>query len=600
MVDRLSSRIARRVIVAGAALALGAARAEEPTAPVLLPSAAGALERAIKGLAPPWRYDDIRLERDHVVVHACAAPAPPTPSCFTARLDAASAGCIGRAAGPFCLRFTGGGTAEAGEAMATAMRDVDGAAVWSRPAPEAHDPDAPPAEAPRPGLVFLVCLALVVVPAAAGALAGGALRRLRRKRLAGSAAAAACVVVPALAAVALGVRWPVVGIWDAALVGLTAGVGLVFAAHRALAGWQEKLVALAALVLCLLGLEAATRALLPRPPAFPVGATPHLGLADALRADARAAPSEARNKDIVCQVVYGDGYPGLYDGPGDPRLVLPARYRPRAGATRRVLHVGDSMVFGFGVAARDTFVAELGRLEPGVEHTNGGVPALAPDGYLALTRAWLAAARPDAVVIYLFEGNDLRDLDGPYPCCGFRPLVDDERPGAPLTCPTAVVPDLGRAGWTWLRYNSPPPYLVRALVDHSVAAAWVGAALITAGQAHSAGGGGSPATQLRHLSTIVAAARDELAARGVALSVVVLPMRGWVEARDARPHPAPEMAAAVRALGVPVLDASDVLREPARHGEHLFVGDGSDVHLNSAGHALVARWLHAMLAAPPP
>ena len=46
-----------------------------------------------------------------------------------------------------------------------------------------------------------------------------------------------------------------------------------------------------------------------------------------------------------------------------------AQLRP---GSKRVLHVGDSMVEGVGVSPNETFVAELGRLAPGVDQINAG------------------------------------------------------------------------------------------------------------------------------------------------------------------------------------------------------------------------------------
>jgi hypothetical protein len=51
-------------------------------------------------------------------------------------------------------------------------------------------------------------------------------------------------------------------------------------------------------------------------------------------------------------------------------ILTPRRFVPRPQALERVLHVGDSMTFGFGVDRDRAFPSVLARLEPGTEHIN--------------------------------------------------------------------------------------------------------------------------------------------------------------------------------------------------------------------------------------
>src|SRR5262249_16790769 len=149
--------------------------------------------------------------------------------------------------------------------------------------------------------------------------------------------------------------------------------------------------------------------------------------------------------------------------------------------------------------------------------------------------------------------------------------------------------DLGRAGWTWLRAQSPPPYVVRALIGWSAAAAYIGAELkvepfFIAAQ--------STTDRLAHLEAILRLTRDELQSRQIAFLVVVLPGRRWVE--DPRTaHNAPAIMAAAQRLRVSALDASTVVRDAVLSGRRIYIPspENNDIHYNPDGHQLIADWL---------
>jgi hypothetical protein len=278
----------------------------------------------------------------------------------------------------------------------------------------------------------------------------------------------------------------------------------------------------------------------------------------------------------------------------DPETRFPSRYVPRADAARRELHVGDSMVFGLGVERHETFTAALEALEPATEHVNAGIPGIAPDAYFAILEAWIARQRFDAVTMYLYEGNDLRDLDGPSPCCGFAPLLAYDGPAPRLRCATPTPFDVGTAGFEWIRYNSPPPYLLRILVDQSPAAAHLAGALISVGQRSSLTSTSTEPERWTHLAAILTAARDELARRGIGFRIVIFPSDPQPTGEEPPQHAA--LLALVARLGIPLLDATPLLRTATAEQRDIFLRP-HDPHFNPAGHALVADWLHA--AAPP-
>jgi len=437
-----------------------------------------------------------------------------------------------------------------------------------------------------------ICIALLVVPLGLGAVLGAVLRRLRGRRFEGALAAIACVVLPAAAVVAAGVRYPIVGLWDTAVEAILFGIGVVWGGHRALADGSTALLLATTLTLSLLGLEVLARLFLPPPPAFPVRGGIHLLLADALRSDAMSHPWDTLCKDIVCAITYGDEYRRIYDFPEPERdIVTPQTFSPRTGATRRVLHLGDSMVFGFGLPRDQTFTADLERLEPGVEHINAGIPGTAPDAYLAVMERWLASRQVDVVVMHVYEGNDLDGLDGRYPCCGWQPLLTYENGTAAFRCAHGTAPDFARAGLTWLRFHNPPPYLLRAFVATSTAAAHVAAAMarepyFLAEQPFE--------TRLAHLESILRSAADLTRARGTRFVVDVVPARSWVEESKDWQHSAPQILTIARRLGIDAIDGSEVFRAAASHGQTLFPGNG-DIHFNAAAHLLWAQWLHDQL-----
>lgn len=433
---------------------------------------------------------------------------------------------------------------------------------------------------------------LVIVPVTAGALIGVGVRRVYGARPRGVVSAFVMLLVPAAVVVAGFLRVPLVGCWDAAFEGLLLGSGVLLGAHRAFAGRREIALCAGAVAASLLLLESAARWLLPPAPAFPSSAGVHLRLAAAIRAAGETQAADMISREFACSVIYGTQYSGLIDVTARSEIERPDRYVPRPDATRRVLHIGDSMVFGLGVARGETFIAELRRLEPDVEHINGGIPGLAPDGYFAVLERWLATQRFDAVVMYVFEGNDLRDLDGPFPCCGWEPLLAYDSGAAGLRCTVPTGVDLRHAGFEWLRYNSPPPYLLRVLIDSSSAAAYASAAMVEAGRRYSLTAKFPPDQQMLHFTTILRTAGAMVAARGGHFSVVILPDRNWVESREPLPHPADRVMAAARGVYVPVLDASPLLKAAVQRQERIFIGEHTDPHFNAAGHRLIAQWLH--------
>jgi lysophospholipase L1-like esterase len=251
------------------------------------------------------------------------------------------------------------------------------------------------------------------------------------------------------------------------------------------------------------------------------------------------------------------------------------------------------MVFGISVPRDQTFTARLEELEPDVQHLNGGISGTAPDDYLVVLRRWVERQPVDMVVMYVFAGNDLISIDAPHPCSAWQPILAYDDGTARLRFASSPQAAHG-LGVQWLLHNSPLPYLLRAMIaGRSAAAAFVGnafeswstrAAWIDHGQ------------KLEHLQTILRSTRDELQERHIRFVVVVLPAAGTIGIpngpSDYTSRHVDEIAAR---LDIPELDATDVIRQSLVRGEHPIQPDGS--HFNEEGHRLIARWLHARLAA---
>lgn len=75
----------------------------------------------------------------------------------------------------------------------------------------------------------------------------------------------------------------------------------------------------------------------------------------------------------------------------------------------RVAVIGDSFVFGSGVARGDIFTARLSRADPQFNVWNFGVPGSGPFNVLYLWRDYARPLRPQVVVVAIYAGNDASD-----------------------------------------------------------------------------------------------------------------------------------------------------------------------------------------------
>lgn len=406
---------------------------------------------------------------------------------------------------------------------------------------------------------MLLAFATVLGPLGVGFLVGGARPW----------AAAAAV----LALVGAGVLWVgSVGTadwwWMAAWLGVGAVAAQVLEDGRALAG------SLLGAVLGLAVLEGGARLLLPAPGYLPPAE------------EARWTISErgfAEGMEPRCARVLRDP-----DGPA----VRPV-----------VLHLGDSLVYGEGAQPEDpSFPQVLDRLDPRRTHWNEGEPMRSVDCELLVLLRWATLAEDvDAVVLYLFAGNDAVGMDEPLVTCGDQPVLRyPEGGGVEPTClePTLPVPVRARP------FLSPAPYALRRLSGASRAVAELTLRYYDLlrrrrpGLGRDAEEGREPtAADLDHLGRAIAAMRDHLDARGIPLAVALLPdRRGLVPGAFAASHAVTVagLREAVDAAGLPWLDATPafaawVAGDDA--GRWFAPGAYVDPHLSVDGHAALAGWL---------
>lgn len=107
-------------------------------------------------------------------------------------------------------------------------------------------------------------------------------------------------------------------------------------------------------------------------------------------------------------------------------------FDPARGDEQRVLVVGDSFTFGYGVEEADGYVRVMERalnrsVSPPAQTINAGVPAWWTDAYYLYLKTRGLALAPDVVVLGLFMGNDIDARDARH---AIWPQVDAD--GLPL------------------------------------------------------------------------------------------------------------------------------------------------------------------------
>ncbi len=538
---------------------------------VLLPSAAPRIEAAFARAAPEFTLQDAQVQRDRVHGTVCDSQA----KCYAFVLTE-SGNCRAQPAGPWCLQWSGQPPANISKIVAALAVDSP-ADLWSqRPDSQQSSGIGPDWTA---GLWLLAGLG-------SGAGAGVILRLGLRRRLRRAWTVGVFGLIFAISFSALAWTTLRLGLWDALALAALSTLGLGVVAGPRPPSLRGPAIALATLMLGLGLLEVFCRLILPMPPAFPPPEEASLWL-PALDGVLAAGRLHAQSSQAACEFLY----------PTSTRDPLLARLSRSIPAQRRVVHVGDSLVFGSGVAESERFTTLLEQAQPTVSHVNLGLPGTSIDAqWLALQRV-LAAGTVDQVVLYLFVANDFLEIDRPYPCCQDGPLLQAAAGRSLLKrCdPADWRPQHGM--WTWFLARSPAPYPLRVWTASSLLARHLCGLQLLISQRLGRYLPLPEEAAAERYQTILGAVSEQLHSQNIALTIVLLPVRSAV--RHAGPQGQAQEARTIAThLGLPLLDAWKMFTDSLGDGQEteIFLDDPpGNPHLNAHGHRQLATWLLTQL-----
>jgi lysophospholipase L1-like esterase len=266
--------------------------------------------------------------------------------------------------------------------------------------------------------------------------------------------------------------------------------------------------------------------------------------------------------------------------------------RPKPQGSFRVLVLGDSVAFGYGVALEQTFPEQLERLlgarvaTPRIEVLN-----LAVSGYNPYTEAALLddvglGLEPDLVLVQ-FCSNDLAD-----PTLHFD-VHTRVHVGA---IPDAAFPDPEqRRGAAWRsRRALEACHRLRlcALLDDALLAALTPEPDEATQRAAVSAPGGGPGPEWSWIEALYARMARASRERGAAFGLLAFPYAAQLD--ETYPHPVQERLLELgRRGGYPVLDLLPAFHAARSKGAELFLDWW---HPSAPGHALAARVLAAGLA----
>lgn len=257
--------------------------------------------------------------------------------------------------------------------------------------------------------------------------------------------------------------------------------------------------------------------------------------------------------------------------------------RPLSKPSLRVLVLGDSQAFGFGVAEDETLSAQLELLlqarhpDTDVQVINSAVPGYGTADQLAMLRSRGPALEPDLVVVQFLSMNDL--IENLTPAHTWARIKDGMLASREGTVSTRLA--FGRRAEMWIKRHSHLANLV------SNAAGYWAVRLGLVGQQGAMWGEDFSEEQAElgvDLLVEIAATADSLGAR--TLFLYTTGQASVIQERyDALPSRAVVAAAAERA-GVPWIDMTARMRERPNRAALHYPGDG---HWTAEGHRVVAE-----------
>ena len=237
------------------------------------------------------------------------------------------------------------------------------------------------------------------------------------------------------------------------------------------------------------------------------------------------------------------------------------------------LLLGDSVTMGLGVAPDATFAGRLAAL-PGLRVRNPSVLGWAAPDY----RRAVAGHRGMAAVTLVWCLNDLYPDGLPIPIATAAATAA-AAPRATLGQRTFQFAKSAAAGpLAWLNRHSRLYRWARTVPTDAAGRTYAYDRALYTDAARQ--------PDRDRAFAEIAGLRDTLAARGVPLTVVLVPESPQVGTGDTAPQDT--LRARLAVLGVRTLDLAPVLSRP----EHFLTGDAT--HLSPAGHAVAARALRAL------
>ena len=261
--------------------------------------------------------------------------------------------------------------------------------------------------------------------------------------------------------------------------------------------------------------------------------------------------------------------------------------RPRQDNTVRIVALGDSQTFGFGVLDHETYAVQLEQLlsrfhpELDIQVTNTGSPRYGTYHQLNLLRSRWEELDPDLVLLQFLPVNDFQDNRE-----AVRQLHPQVRDGM-LISPSAAPDDVPRPAWVRVLYWSKSQFHLARLLSES--AGYLSMRLGMAQHVDALWGedfSDDDAVLTQELLEQVATTAHRGGARALFLySTAKTAMMG---STYVVPRSRAVLQQAAQNTGAMWVDLNELMREHERPHRFYFVRDG---HWSPAGHRVIAEIL---------